>query len=96
MKTRVLLTVSLITLFSSTVFAQQKVSWVTTNRMVEISFTSSRDFGNPFHDVTLDVLFDTPQGHTLKVPAFWDGGRVWKVRMRRQCWAVIAGGASAR
>ncbi len=50
------------------------------NRMVEIAFTASRDYGNPFHDVTLDVSFETPQGHTLKVPAFWDGGRVWKVR----------------
>ena len=38
--------------------------------MVEIAFTASRDYGNPFHDVTLDVLFDTPQGQTLKVPAF--------------------------
>jgi hypothetical protein len=48
--------------------------------MVEVTFTASRDYPDPFHDVTLNVLFDTPQGSTLKVPAFWAGGRVWKVR----------------
>jgi hypothetical protein len=50
------------------------------NRMVEITFTSGRDYRDPFHKITLDVLLETPQGRTLKVPAFWAGGRVWKVR----------------
>ena len=48
--------------------------------MVEITFTASQDYRDAFHEVTLDVLFETPQGRTLKVPAFWAGGRVWKVR----------------
>lgn len=51
-----------------------------TNRMVEIAFTAAQDYPNPFRDITLDVLFETPEGRTLKVPAFWDGGRSWKVR----------------
>ena len=50
------------------------------NRMVEISFTASRDYRDAFHDVAVDVAFETPQGHVLKVPAFWAEGRVWKVR----------------
>ncbi len=50
------------------------------NRMVEIAFTATRDHEDAFHAVTLDVLFETPQGTTLRVPAFWAGGRVWKVR----------------
>ncbi len=50
------------------------------NVMVEIAFTADRDYKDAFHEVALDVLFQTPQGRTLKVPAFWDGGRTWKVR----------------
>jgi alpha-L-fucosidase len=50
------------------------------NMMVEIAFTATQDYHDAFHDVVLDVLFETPQGRTLKVPAFWAGGRVWKVR----------------
>jgi hypothetical protein len=47
---------------------------------VEITFTATRDYRNPFCDVTLDAVFQTPQGRTLKVPGFWAGGRQWKVR----------------
>jgi len=50
------------------------------NVMVELTFTASQDYGDAFHEVTLDALFETPQGSTLKVPAFWAGGRTWKVR----------------
>ncbi len=50
------------------------------NVMVEITFTASQDYRDAFHEVTLDALFETPQGRTLKVPAFWAGGRTWKVR----------------
>ena len=50
------------------------------NVMVEIAFTASQDYRDAFHEVTLDALFETPQGRTLKVPAFWAGGRTWKVR----------------
>ncbi len=51
-----------------------------TNCMVEIALTASRDYQDAFHDVTLDVAFENPQGKPLKVPAFWAGGRVWKAR----------------
>jgi hypothetical protein len=50
------------------------------NVMVEITLTASREYRNPFREVTLDALFETPQGRTLKVPAFWAGGRTWKIR----------------
>jgi hypothetical protein len=50
------------------------------NVMVEITFTASQDYRDAFHEVALDTLFETPQGRTLKVPAFWAGGRTWKVR----------------
>jgi hypothetical protein len=50
------------------------------NVMVEITCTATRDYRDPFHDVTLDAVFQTPQGRMLKVPGFWAGGREWKVR----------------
>ncbi len=50
------------------------------NVMVEVAFTASQDYRDAFHEVTLDALFEAPQGRTLKVPAFWAGGRTWKVR----------------
>ena len=50
------------------------------NVMVEIPFTANKDDRDAFQEVTLDVVFETPQGRTLKVPAFWAGGHTWKVR----------------
>jgi Domain of unknown function (DUF5060) len=50
------------------------------NRMVELSFRASRVYNDPFNEVTLDVVFIDPRGRELRVPAFWDGGQVWKAR----------------
>ncbi len=50
------------------------------NVMVEITFTATRDYRDPFRDIALDAVFQTPRGRTLKVPGFWAGGREWKVR----------------
>lgn len=33
-----------------------------------------------FDDATLDVTFTAPDGTSLVMPAFWDGGYTWKVR----------------
>jgi hypothetical protein len=50
------------------------------NVMVEMSLASSRTYSDPFHQVTVDVIFRDPQGNDLRVPAFWAGKNVWKVR----------------
>ena len=50
------------------------------NVPTEISFTASRAYLDPFHDVTLDVVFVQPDGAKLRVPAFWAGSNIWKVR----------------
>src|SRR5580658_5674219 len=50
------------------------------NVMTEITFTASRSHTDPFNGVTLDVVFAEPQGRELRVPAFWAGGNLWKVR----------------
>lgn len=50
------------------------------NVMVELTFTASRTYADPFNEVKLDVVVRDPKGRELRVPAFWAGADVWKVR----------------
>ena len=50
------------------------------NVPVEIAFSAARTHDDPFRGVTLDVVVTGPDGATRKVPAFWAGGSLWKVR----------------
>ncbi|HUW20369.1 MAG TPA: DUF4038 domain-containing protein [Sedimentisphaerales bacterium] len=50
------------------------------NCVKEIRFRSSVTYADPYNDVTLDVIFDGPNGVSLRVPAFWAGKNVWAVR----------------
>jgi hypothetical protein len=50
------------------------------NVALEIPLTAAQTTADPFNDVILDAVFIDPQGRELRVPAFWAGGRVWKVR----------------
>ena len=45
----------------------------------ENSFISTKNYDNPFMDVQVDVLF-SKDDKEWKIPAFWDGENVWKVR----------------
>jgi hypothetical protein len=51
-----------------------------TNVPVELAFTAHQEHADPFHQVTLDVVFVEPDGTSRRVPAFWAGGKTWKVR----------------
>ncbi|GEM_PF-548504 len=51
-----------------------------TNVPCEIVFTAQRLHADPFQSVVLDVVFTDPTGQSRRVPAFWAGGPVWKVR----------------
>ncbi len=53
---------------------------VEANRVAEISFTSAKDYADPFNHVMLEAVFTTPDGRFLRVPAFWAGGTTWRVR----------------
>jgi hypothetical protein len=48
--------------------------------IAEIAFESSRDHANPYLDVDALVIFEGPEGSAVRRPAFWDGGRTWRVR----------------
>src|SRR5579884_674508 len=51
-----------------------------TNRLAEITFTSQKERTDPFNEIDLDVVFTGPAGEHLRVPAYWAGGRLWRVR----------------
>src|SRR5689334_14901472 len=46
----------------------------------EISFTALNDYANPYTQVEVWVDFMHENGSVLRRPAFWDGGRNWRVR----------------
>jgi hypothetical protein len=46
----------------------------------QITLESTAEYPNPLQDASLTATFTSPQGETIKVPGFWDGGRTWRVR----------------
>ena len=46
----------------------------------EWAFTSTRQYGNPFVDVELDVIARDAEGAEFRMPAFWTGSQTWRVR----------------
>jgi hypothetical protein len=62
-------------LFTSTLLAAPHVYQV-----VEATFNAKKSYENPYIEVDLWVTLNGPGG-TYKVPAFWDGGNVFRVRL---------------
>src|ERR1035437_1541919 len=50
------------------------------NQTAEWSFKSSKPRKDPFNEVELSVRFTSADGKEKLVPAFWAGGRNWRVR----------------
>ena len=48
--------------------------------MQEITLTASPEFGNPYFDVDLTVIFTRPDGSEISVEGFYDGGSTFKAR----------------
>lgn len=46
----------------------------------EIMLTSTATYQNAYKDVDVWAVFWNEKGDSLKRPAFWDGGQIWKVR----------------
>jgi len=46
----------------------------------EWSYTSGKQYSDPFNQVEVDVVVTTPSGQEEKLPAFWAGGNVWRAR----------------
>jgi hypothetical protein len=68
----------LVLLFSAMAFAAEYKTqqW----RVAEIALTSSVTYDNSFQDVDVTATFTGPDHRVISRPAFWDGGRTWKVR----------------
>lgn len=52
----------------------------TVNCVTEWRFESRKTYADPFNEVELDVVFSDPEGKEQRVPAFWSGEQVWRVR----------------
>jgi hypothetical protein len=49
-------------------------------KVVEISLTSANTYTDPFNQVEVIATFSGPDGKIIILPAFWDGGTIWKIR----------------
>jgi hypothetical protein len=47
---------------------------------MEWAYFSGRAYADPFNDIELDVVFTGPEGQEQRVPAFWAGEQVWRIR----------------
>jgi hypothetical protein len=50
------------------------------NVTLEIPFQARADHQDPFNTIQLGAVFTAPDGSKRRVPAFWAGGKKWKVR----------------
>jgi hypothetical protein len=46
----------------------------------EWTLHSTKHYGNPFADLTVDAVFTSPSGATVSIPGFYDGAHTWRVR----------------
>ena len=49
-------------------------------RETEITLTAQNEYANPYTDLEVWAEFSDETGNVLRRPAFWDGGRTWKIR----------------
>ncbi len=49
-------------------------------RVLELEFSAQLEHPDPYRNLELDVTFTHESGLELTTPAFWDGGKSWKVR----------------
>jgi hypothetical protein len=60
--------------------AQAQARPAVVNYPLEWSYASGKTYKDPFNEIELDVVFTGPDGMQQRVPAFWAGGNVWRVR----------------
>jgi len=46
----------------------------------EWSYTSGKQYSDPFNQVDVDAIITLPSGQEERVPAFWAIGSTWRVR----------------
>jgi len=63
----------------------------TVHQTAEWTFISEANHHDPFHAVKLHVTFEHENGQTWRVPAFWAGGNVWRVRFASPAAGMVRG-----
>src|SRR5881628_3203786 len=48
--------------------------------VIEWAYTSNKAYTDPFNDVELSIVFTDPKGSDHRIPAFWSGDQVWRIR----------------
>lgn len=59
-------------------FSEARVA--TSGMPTEWAYASGKQYADPFNQVEVDAVVSTPAGGQERVPAFWGGGSVWRVR----------------
>lgn len=59
-------------------FAEDRVA--TCGMATEWSYVSGKQYADPFNEIEVDAIVTTPSGTEERVPAFWAGGSIWRVR----------------
>ncbi len=59
---------------------EQPTSEATAWQRWEHVLTGSRNYDNPYADVTLQVTYTDPAGQTIEGYGFWDGGNTFRIR----------------
>lgn len=54
--------------------------YATQNCMLEWSYTSGKQYDDPFNEIELSVEITDPDNERAVLPAFWSGGQIWCVR----------------
>ena len=57
----------------------------TENTVLEIEFHSEGNWPDPYNQIEMDILVTDREGTTIRHPAFWAGGSVWKARVTAPC-----------
>ena len=57
--------------------------------MCELEFIAKQDFDDPWRQLQVDFEFIDPDGTQRIVPAFWAGGRSWRVATAHPLKALI-------
>jgi len=52
----------------------------TQHEVSEWVYRTNQHYGDPFNDLELDAVITGPDGQTWQVPAYWSGGREWRIR----------------
>jgi hypothetical protein len=58
--------------------AQERVA--ASGEPTEWSYTSGKQYSDPFNQVDVDAIITLPSGQQERAPAFWAGGSTWRVR----------------